>query len=124
MPDTFRLWDALLADPMRFMFMHCIGAAMVELVEESLLQADFAGIMGILQQYQPPPIQDLFTAANAIRTKQLKPVVVEEAEKKGVDLKKMAERSAELAGEMGDQVKKGWNMVKTKGLPFLSKIGK
>ena len=97
---------------------------MVELVEDSLLQADFAGIMGILQQYQPPAIHDLFTAADAIRMKQLKPVKEEEEERKGVDLKKMAERSAELAGEMGDQVKKGWNIVKTKGLPFLSKIGK
>lgn len=40
-------------------------------------------------------------------------------EKKGKDLKQIG---AELAGEMSDQVKKGWSMMKTKGLPFLTKI--
>ena len=106
--DTFRIWDALLADPARFMFMYCVGAAMIEYVEEPLLQADFAGIMQLLQQYQPPP-------ADGIRQKVLRPA----EEKKGKDLKQIG---AELAGEMSDQVKKGWSMMKTKGLPFLTKI--
>lgn len=61
--DTFRIWDALLADPARFMFMYCVGAAMIEYVEEPLLQADFAGIMQLLQQYQPPPADELIEAA-------------------------------------------------------------
>ena len=113
--DTFRIWDALLADPARFMFMYCVGAAMIEYVEEPLLQADFAGIMQLLQQYQPPPADELIEAADGIRQKVLRPA----EEKKGKDLKQIG---AELAGEMSDQVKKGWSMMKTKGLPFLTKI--
>ena len=113
--DTFRIWDALLADPARFMFMYCVGAAMIEYVEEPLMQADFAGIMQLLQQYQPPPADELIEAADGIRQKVLRPA----EEKKGKDLKQIG---AELAGEMSDQVKKGWSMMKTKGLPFLTKI--
>ena len=30
--------------------------------------------------------------------------------------------SAAIAGEVSDQVKKGWDVMKKKGLPFLSKI--
>ena len=113
--DTFRIWDALLADPERFMFMYCVGAAMIEHVEEPLLQADFAGIMQLLQQYQPPPADELVAAADGIRQNALRPT----EEKKAKDLKQIG---AELAGEMSDQVKKGWSMMKTKGLPFLTKI--
>ena len=113
--DTFRIWDALLADPERFMFMYCVGSAMIEHVEEPLLQADFAGIMQLLQQYQPPPADELIAAADGIRQNALRPT----EEKKAKDLKQIG---AELAGEMSDQVKKGWSMMKTKGLPFLTKI--
>lgn len=113
--DTFRIWDALLADPERFMFMYCVGSAMIEHVEEPLLQADFAGIMQLLQQYQPPPADELIAAADNIRQNALRPT----EEKKAKDLKQIG---AELAGEMSDQVKKGWSMMKTKGLPFLTKI--
>ena len=90
---------------------------MVEHIEESLLQADFAGIMNLLQQYQPPEVNELLEVADEIRHNALCPP----EEKKGRDLKQMG---ADLAGEMGDQMKKGWNMMKTKGLPFLSKIGR
>ena len=115
--DTFRVWDSLLADPARFMFMYCVGAAMVEHVEESILQADFAGIMNLLQQYQPPEVNELLETADTIRQSALCP----QEEKKGRDLKQMG---VDFAGEMGDQVRKGWNMMRTKGLPFLSKIGR
>ena len=115
--DTFRVWDSLLADPARFMLMYCIGAAMIEHIEESLLQADFAGIMNLLQQYQPPEVSELLKTADTIRQSALCPP----EEKKGRDLKQMG---ADLAGGMGVQVRKGWNMMKTKGLPFLSKIGR
>ena len=99
------------------MLMYCIGAAMIEHIEESLLQADFAGIMNLLQQYQPPEVSELLKTADTIRQSALCPP----EEKKGRDLKQMG---ADLAGGMGDQVRKGWNMMKTKCLPFLSKIGR
>lgn len=31
---------------------------------------------------------------------------------------------AELASDVTDQVKKGWNVMKTRGIPLLSKFGR
>lgn len=71
---TFRIWDALLADPQRFMLMHCIGTAMVKLVDEQLLQSDFAGIMGLLQSYAVDDVEKVVSLANDVRLRKLKGV--------------------------------------------------
>ena len=77
---TFRIWDALLADPERFMFMHCVGTAMVKLVEEDLLKSDFAGIMGILQSYAVQEVDQVIQEANQVRLRKLKGVEEKEEE--------------------------------------------
>lgn len=82
------------------MLMYCIGAAMIEHIEESLLQADFAGIMNLLQQYQPPEVSELLKTADTIRQSALCPP----EEKKGRDLKQMG---ADLAGGDGRSGQKG-----------------
>lgn len=71
---TFRIWDALLADPERFMFMYCVGTSMVKMVEESLMGSDFAGIMGLLQNYGVSDVDAVVEIANQVRLKKLKGV--------------------------------------------------
>ena len=128
---TFRIWDALLADPQRFMFMYCIGTSMVKLVEEQLLASDFAGIMGCLQNYGVNDIDKIIEVANEVRIRKCKG----EEEKEEVEstsqsmmnelldyLVEMMKAGAAIAGEVGDQMKKGWDVMKKKGLPFLSKF--
>ena len=70
--DTFRIWDSLLSDPARFMFMHCIGTAMIADKKEQLLKADFSETMGMLQNYECPPTDVIISCANSIRIKLLK----------------------------------------------------
>lgn len=69
---TFRIWDSLLSDPARFMFMHCIGTAMISVKKEELLQADFSETMGLLQNYECPPTDTILSVANSIRIKLLR----------------------------------------------------
>ena len=72
MEDTFRIWDSLLSDPKRFMFMHCIGTAMIANKKEQLMKASFADTMSLLQNYECPPITVILTTANSIRIKLLR----------------------------------------------------
>lgn len=73
LPKTFRIWDSLLADPERFMLMYCVGAAMVKMIDEDLLKSDFAGVMGLLQNYNVSDVDKILEVANEVRIKKLKP---------------------------------------------------
>ena len=73
LPKAFRIWDSLLADPERFMLMYCVGAAMVKMIDEDLLKSDFAGVMGLLQNYNVSDVDKILEVANEVRIKKLKP---------------------------------------------------
>lgn len=73
LPKTFRIWDSLLADPERFMLMYCVGSAMVKMIDEDLLKSDFAGVMGLLQNYNVNDVDKILEIANDVRIKKLKP---------------------------------------------------
>ena len=45
--DTFRIWDALLADPERFDMAYCVGLAIVEREKRRLVGGDFAEIISL-----------------------------------------------------------------------------
>ncbi len=40
--DTFRLWDCLLADPQRFQYMYCFGAAMLKAKSNEIIANSFS----------------------------------------------------------------------------------
>lgn len=46
--QVLRVWDALLADPERFMFMYCIGITLIEQEKDKLIKSDFAEIISLL----------------------------------------------------------------------------
>lgn len=69
---TFRIWDALLADPERFMFMYCVGTSMVKMVDDRVLNGDFAEIMGVLQNYEVTDVEKIVKVANDVRIRKLK----------------------------------------------------
>lgn len=69
---TFRIWDALLADPERFMFMYCVGTSMVKMVDDRVLSGDFAEIMGVLQNYEVTDVEKIVKVANDVRIRKLK----------------------------------------------------
>ena len=48
MEQVLRVWDSLLADPQRFLFMYCIGIALMEQEKEKLSTSDFAEIISCL----------------------------------------------------------------------------
>lgn len=76
--NTFRVWDALLADPDRFQLMYCIGTSMIQKKEEFLLASDFAGIMQCLQNYECDDVEGVIHEANRVRNRVLKGNEVEE----------------------------------------------
>ena len=62
LPDTLRLWDSLFAAPLqdrtRWVDYFCV--TMCISIRDSLLDADFAGALHLLQSYPPwTPIDDL-----------------------------------------------------------------
>ena len=54
-PDTLMLWDSLFADPERFAFLRQVCVAIVRTQRETLLLADFATTVKLLQR---PPLVD------------------------------------------------------------------
>lgn len=54
------------------MFMYCIGSSMVKMIEEDLLKSDFAGVMGLLQNYGVSDVDKILEKANDVRIKKLK----------------------------------------------------
>ena len=72
LPSTFRVWDALLADPARFQLMYCIGTSMIQKKEDYLLASDFAGIMKCLQEYECDDVEGVIHEANRVRHRVMK----------------------------------------------------
>lgn len=74
MPDIFRVWDTLLSDLARpHPFLHYLCVAMVVLVREALLAADFSDCLKTLQRYPPLPIDDILALAKQLRSADLVP---------------------------------------------------
>lgn len=51
LPDVIRIWDPFFADPRRWEFMFYFCCAMMMLIREELLEADFAESLKLLQNY-------------------------------------------------------------------------
>lgn len=66
-----RVWDALLADPKRFMLVQCLATAMVQSKEEELMKKDFAECVQLLQNYEVTDVDTLLQRMNQIRMKEL-----------------------------------------------------
>ncbi|KAG7385193.1 hypothetical protein PHYPSEUDO_001735 [Phytophthora pseudosyringae] len=64
MPDTLRVWDALLADPKRFGFLHYVNCALVRSQRSFLVLHGFSDGLKWLQNLQSPH-RDLDIRANA-----------------------------------------------------------
>lgn len=60
-----------MADPKRFMFGYCLGAALLWNIEDDLIQCDFAQFIQHLQNYQMPDTETILEKANQIRYQEL-----------------------------------------------------
>lgn len=65
------MWDCFLADPKRFMFGYCLGAALLWNIEDELIHSDFAHFIQHLQNYQMPDTETILEKANQIRYQEL-----------------------------------------------------
>jgi TBC1 domain family member 13 len=66
LPDVLMLWDAMFADPHRFVFLLHLCAAMLRRIRARLLAADFGKAMKLLQNYPVADMRALVDAAYAI----------------------------------------------------------
>lgn len=71
--DVLKLWDSFFADPNRFDFLHYSCVAYLRLRRKEILTSDFAHTMNILTDTERwrPPIQDLISTAEEIRSEEL-----------------------------------------------------
>lgn len=67
-----RVWDALLADPQRFMLAQCLATAMIDAKEEELAEKDFVECVQLLQNYEVTEVDRLLLQTNQIRMKELR----------------------------------------------------
>ena len=70
--ETLRVWDSLLADPERLLFVFCVATALVQNVQSVLMEKDFSQAMQILQNVSIPSTETILQMADAIRFKELK----------------------------------------------------
>jgi len=70
LPDTVRMWDALLSDNQRgeltFLLQAC--CAMIIMQRKAILESDFANCIQILQKYPMTDVHDILEVAMEIRT--------------------------------------------------------
>jgi len=66
LPDVLRLWDTLLADAQRFSHLHYVCIAMMIAVRDTLLAADFATALRLLQAYPPSSMDSLLELARQV----------------------------------------------------------
>ncbi|DBA04413.1 TPA: hypothetical protein N0F65_010009 [Lagenidium giganteum] len=69
MDVTLRVWDALLADPKRFSFVHYVCCALVRHQRHALLHEGFTACLNILQTLPNVDIEQVLTQAEQMREK-------------------------------------------------------
>ena len=66
LPQLYRLWDSILADPMRFRYFYYVCLALLVWMREKLLGCDFAQAVALLQKPKIEDLQGLLKLANRL----------------------------------------------------------
>lgn len=66
LPAVYRLWDSILADPMRFQYFYYVCLAILVTLREELLTCDFAQAIALLQKPKINDIPALLRLANSL----------------------------------------------------------
>ncbi|PAA89373.1 hypothetical protein BOX15_Mlig023491g1 [Macrostomum lignano] len=69
LPDLLRVWDSLLADPQRFNFLLDVCCAMLVLIRDQLLAADFSDCMRLVQNYPYADVRQILAKAHEFYTR-------------------------------------------------------
>ncbi|TPP60650.1 TBC1 domain family member 13 [Fasciola gigantica] len=73
LPDVIRLWDTLFSDEHRFAMVPYVCCAMLILIRDQLLAADFPTAVHLVQQYPPTiPVLAVLSKAQALYVRQVK----------------------------------------------------
>jgi hypothetical protein len=67
MTSTVQIWDALLADPKRFSFLHYVCCALIRTQRKKLLTEGFTGALKILQSLPALDVERLLQDAQHMR---------------------------------------------------------
>lgn len=66
LPQLYRLWDSILADPMRFRYFYYVCLALLVWMREKLMACDFAQAVALLQKPKVDDMQGLLKLANSL----------------------------------------------------------
>lgn len=69
MQATLRIWDALLADPKRFSFLHYVSCALIRSQRAQLLRDGFSNCLKTLQTLSQVDIERVLAQAEQMREK-------------------------------------------------------
>jgi hypothetical protein len=69
MATTLRIWDALLADPKRFSFLHYVSLALIRSQRAKLLHEGFSDALKLLQSLPTIDVEAVLEQAQQMREK-------------------------------------------------------